>query len=155
MQRRYPGITHASTALPEHPTQVFQGEIMQSEPHVDQNTQLPITPKQRRGFAVIDKEKMRQVASRGGRTAHAHGLAHKFTSEKAREEGRKSGALNAANREHMAEIGRIGGLAKRGHRRYAAPRQSLHARCGSGISLRCVPGRHPGTPLVFHSCNRR
>ena len=47
---------------------------MQSEPHVDQNTQLPITPKQRRGFAVIDKEKMRQVASRGGRTAHAHGL---------------------------------------------------------------------------------
>lgn len=86
----------------------------------DQTTQLPIPPKQRRGFAVVDKEKMRQIASRGGKTAHAHGLAHKFTSEKAREAGKKGGAVTAANREHMAEIGRLGGLAKRGHRMYAA-----------------------------------
>lgn len=89
---------------------------MQTEVQPNETTQLPITPKQRRGFAVVDKEKMRQIASRGGKTAHAIGLAHKFTSEKAREAGKKGGAVTAANREHMSEIGRLGGLAKRGHR---------------------------------------
>lgn len=89
---------------------------MLTELQTDQNTQLPIPPKQRRGFAVVDKEKMRQIASRGGKTAHAHGLAHKFTSEKAREAGKKGGAVTAANREHMSKIGKLGGLAKRGHR---------------------------------------
>ena len=89
---------------------------MQTDVQTNENSDLPVTPKQRRGFAAFDKERMRQVASSGGKSAHAAGLANRFTSEKAREAGKKGGAVTSANREHMAEIGRQGGLAKRGHR---------------------------------------
>ena len=95
---------------------------MQTEVQSNENSDLPVTPKPRRGFAAFDKERIRQIASSGGKSAHAAGLANKFTSEKAREAGKKGGAVTSANREHMAEIGRQGGLAKRGHRlRTAAP----------------------------------
>jgi general stress protein YciG len=48
-------------------------------------------PKSRRGFAAMDEEKQRQIASKGGKAAHLKGTAHKFTSEEAREAGRKGG----------------------------------------------------------------
>jgi len=48
-------------------------------------------PKQRRGFAVMDPERVRQIASQGGRAAHACGRAHEFTSAEAREAGKKGG----------------------------------------------------------------
>jgi general stress protein YciG len=44
-----------------------------------------------RGFAAMDEETHRQIASRGGKTAHEKGTAHEFTSEEAREAGRKGG----------------------------------------------------------------
>jgi general stress protein YciG len=44
-----------------------------------------------RGFAVMDREKQRAIASKGGRAAHAKGTAHEFTPEEAREAGRKGG----------------------------------------------------------------
>ena len=78
--------------------------------------------KQRRGFAVMDKEAHRELARSGGVAAHAAGLAHKFSSEKAREAGKKGGRTTSANREHMAEIGRRGGLGKRGHRKGQSPK---------------------------------
>lgn len=43
-----------------------------------------------RGFASMDPQKQREIASEGGRTAHASGNAHEFTSEEAREAGRMS-----------------------------------------------------------------
>jgi len=45
----------------------------------------------KRGFARMDAEKQREIASKGGRAAHQKGTAHKFTSEEAREAGRKGG----------------------------------------------------------------
>ncbi len=45
----------------------------------------------RRGFAGMDPEKQRKIASKGGRAAHRKGTAHEFTSEEAREAGRKGG----------------------------------------------------------------
>ena len=45
----------------------------------------------KRGFASMDKEKQLEIASKGGRIAHERGLAHKFTSEKAKEAGRIGG----------------------------------------------------------------
>lgn len=48
-------------------------------------------PKRRRGFAAMDPERVRQIASKGGRAAHAAGTAHQFTSEEARIAGRKGG----------------------------------------------------------------
>ncbi|WP_214285160.1 KGG domain-containing protein, partial [Acinetobacter pittii] len=40
-----------------------------------------------RGFASMDPERVREIASKGGRAAHASGNAHEFTSEEAREAG--------------------------------------------------------------------
>lgn len=45
----------------------------------------------RRGFAAMDPERQRQIASEGGRAAHVQGTAHKWTSEEARIAGRKGG----------------------------------------------------------------
>ncbi len=44
-----------------------------------------------RGFAGMDPEKQREIASRGGKAAHASGNANQFDSESAREAGRKGG----------------------------------------------------------------
>jgi len=63
----------------------------------------------RRGFAAMSEEKQREIASKGGRAAHALGKAHRFTTEEAREAGRKGGVTVSRNREHMADIGRKGG----------------------------------------------
>lgn len=64
-----------------------------------------------RGFASMDSEKQREVASRGGKAAHSKGTAHEFTSEEAIEAGRKGGLVVSKDRVHMAKIGRKGGAA--------------------------------------------
>ena len=76
-----------------------------------------------RGFASMDREKQREIASKGGRAAHAKGTAHEFDSGEARDAGRKGGVAVSRNREHMAAIGRRGGEA-RGHSR---SRSDVHA----------------------------
>ena len=48
-----------------------------------------------RGFASMDREKQREIASKGGRAAHTKGTAHEFTPEEAREAGRKGGRARA------------------------------------------------------------
>jgi general stress protein YciG len=47
-----------------------------------------------RGLASASPEKRAQIAAMGGRKAHELGKAHKFTSEQAREAGRKGGLSN-------------------------------------------------------------
>jgi len=64
----------------------------------------------------MDAAKQREIASRGGRAAHAHGTAHKFSSDEARRAGRKGGEAVSGNREHMAAIGRRGGEARQARR---------------------------------------
>lgn len=63
----------------------------------------------KRGFAAMDAQKQREIASMGGKAAHKKGTAHEFTSEEARRAGRKGGEAVSRNREHMAAIGRKGG----------------------------------------------
>lgn len=105
----------------------------QNSPHQDaaandaaepQNAAAPQRPAgegsgtSRRGFASMDESRQRAIASEGGRAAHARGTAHEFTSEEARQAGRKGGEAVSQNREHMAEIGRRGGEARgNAHRR--------------------------------------
>jgi general stress protein YciG len=43
-----------------------------------------------RGFASMDPQKQREIASEGGKAAHASGNAHEFTSEEARKAGSMS-----------------------------------------------------------------
>lgn len=55
------------------------------------------SPKARRsprGFAAMDPQRQREIASLGGRAAHQSGHAHEFTSEEARVAGRKRHARN-------------------------------------------------------------
>jgi general stress protein YciG len=66
----------------------------------------------RRGFAGMDRNRQRQIASMGGRVAHELGQAHEFTPEEARQAGRKGGESVSRNRDHMAAIGRRGGAAR-------------------------------------------
>jgi len=48
--------------------------------------------KEDRGFASMDRDKQRQIASSGGKAAHAKGLAHEWNAEEARVAGRKGAA---------------------------------------------------------------
>jgi uncharacterized protein len=84
-----------------------------------------------RGFASMDRDKQKEIASKGGRAAHAKGTAHEFDSGEAREAGRKGGVAVSRNREHMAAIGRRGGEA-RGQSR---GRGVAQANTGAGNSL--------------------
>jgi len=43
-----------------------------------------------RGFASMDPDRQREIASEGGRAAHAAGTAHEFTSQEARAAGKMS-----------------------------------------------------------------
>lgn len=44
-----------------------------------------------RGFAAMDRSKVSEIASKGGKAAHAAGTAHQFTSDEARQAGKKGG----------------------------------------------------------------
>lgn len=57
--------------------------------------------KARRGFAAMSAEKQKEIASLGGKAAHAKGTAHEFSPEEAREAGRKGG--QAAQRARQAK----------------------------------------------------
>ena len=46
-----------------------------------------------RGFAAMDPQRQKEIASLGGRAAHQSGHAHEFTSEEARAAGRKRHVL--------------------------------------------------------------
>jgi general stress protein YciG len=59
--------------------------------------------KEDRGFASMDRAKQREIASKGGKAAHQKGTAHEWTSEEARDAGRKGGlASHKRRREQMA-----------------------------------------------------
>ena len=48
-------------------------------------------PRKPRGFAAMDRKKVSEIASKGGKAAHAAGTAHQFTSDEARVAGKKGG----------------------------------------------------------------
>jgi uncharacterized protein len=58
----------------------------------------------RRGFAAMDRDRVKAIASKGGRAAHAAGTAHQFSSDEARVAGKKGG---------MAPHVRRGGVRRR------------------------------------------
>lgn len=59
--------------------------------------------KEDRGFASMDRVKQREIASKGGKAAHQKGTAHEWTSEEARDAGRKGGiASHRRRREQLA-----------------------------------------------------
>lgn len=99
----------------------------------------------KRGFASMDAAKQREIASKGGRAAHAKGTAHEFSSDEARVAGRKGGEAVSRDRAHMAAIGREGG-----HSRGA------RARAASGTSGRTDIAQGSGSqPFVRSATEER
>ena len=103
-------------------TQSQAGSDARRDEDAAANAQRPRSTSNR-GFASMDRERQREIASLGGRAAHQRGTAHEFDSAEAREAGRKGGEAVSQNREHMARIGRKGGENSRGGnaRRRAQP----------------------------------
>ena len=59
--------------------------------------------KARRGFAAMSADKQREIASLGGKAAHAKGTAHEFSPEQAAEAGRKGGLIAQEHRRRKRE----------------------------------------------------
>lgn len=83
--------------------------------------------KSNRGFASMDSGKQREIASKGGKAAHAQGRAHEFTADEARVAGRKGGEVVSRDRSHMAAIGRAGGQARGRNRALQNAREAASA----------------------------
>lgn len=76
---------------------------------------MNMTGHSKRGFAAMGPQKQREIARRGGQTAHQKGTAHEFTPDEARIAGRRGGKAVSRNRQYMAEIGRKGGQSSGRH----------------------------------------
>jgi general stress protein YciG len=59
--------------------------------------------KEDRGFASMDRGKQKEIASRGGKAAHQKGTAHEWTSEEARQAGRKGGMASHRRKQESGE----------------------------------------------------
>jgi general stress protein YciG len=57
----------------------------------------------------MDRAKQREIASKGGKAAHQKGTAHEWTSEEARDAGRKGGIAS-----HQRRRGQTGGQSVEG-----------------------------------------
>jgi len=53
----------------------------------------------------MDRAKQREIASKGGKAAHQKGTAHEWTSEEAREAGRKGGMASHRRKQQAREGG--------------------------------------------------
>ena len=86
-----------------------RNERHEHEAQNDRPSSPPRESSRPRGFAAMNEDRQRQIASKGGRAAHEKGTAHEFTKDEARAAGKKGGEAVSQNRRHMADIGRKGG----------------------------------------------
>ena len=57
--------------------------IIEQKGFLQRMTANPTSEKARKGFALLSQQRRQEIASAGGRTAHARGKAHTFTPEEA------------------------------------------------------------------------
>ncbi len=69
-------------------TEISEEKVASTEDNPVVETPKPRRP---RGFAAMDRSKVSEIASKGGKAAHAAGTAHQFTSDEARAAGKKGG----------------------------------------------------------------
>ena len=71
-----------------------------SQPQIPSETRESSQPggEKKRGFAAMDRQRLAEIARKGGRAAHAAGTAHRFTPDEAREAGRRGGFASHARR---------------------------------------------------------
>jgi general stress protein YciG len=73
---------------------MIESTILHTEKVSHKHMQTNISKGRGRGFASMSPEKKREIASKGGKAAHAMGTAHKWTSEEAQAAGRKGGSIS-------------------------------------------------------------
>lgn len=76
--------------------------------------------KEDRGFASMDRAKQREIASKGGKAAHQKGTAHEWTSEEARDAGRKGGIAS-----HRRRREQLGGAQEEGGSQVSSPASDM------------------------------
>jgi uncharacterized protein len=64
--------------------------------------------KKPRGFATMSKADVARFGARGGKAAHAKGVAHEFTSEEASAAGRIGGKVTQERKREMKNVNRKG-----------------------------------------------
>jgi len=96
----------------------------------------------------MDPQKQREIASKGGKAAHAKGTAHEFTPEEAREAGRKGGqaahergTAHQFTTEEAREAGRKGGRSSR--------RSNVEPQGAAGESPRQDEGNGNGAAMFY------
>src|SRR5205085_1195032 len=92
---RRAGTPIAMSRFPNPHTLKGQGPMdMQDTAPQKQESGAGTGPKRSlRGFAAMDPQRQREIASLGGRAAHQSGHAHEFTTEEARAAGKKRHAM--------------------------------------------------------------
>jgi uncharacterized protein len=75
------GISGAGGTVSEEYESLYEEENGRSNTHS--------VGKSRRGFAAMDPEVQKEIASMGGKAAHGSGHAHEWNSDEAREAGRR------------------------------------------------------------------
>ena len=88
--------------LPWHPgcTICLDGDELATNEHKGVDV-----AKEDRGFASMDRVRQREIASKGGKAAHQKGTAHEWTSEEARDAGRKGGLASHRQRRERKDSG--------------------------------------------------
>ena len=89
--------------------------------------------KEDRGFASMDRGKQREIASKGGKAAHQKGTAHEWTSEEAREAGRKGGMASHRRKQEQT----AGGQEPTSQSQRRTDRRELQSRADDGDSTVC------------------
>lgn|SRR5689334_5905435 len=84
-----------------------EARVVRGARHAEWDQEVSVA-KEDRGFASMDRAKQREIASKGGKAAHQKGTAHEWTSEEAREAGRKGGMASHRRRKQMMDTGEAG-----------------------------------------------
>ena len=81
-----------------NPIDLSPGQLTEVSQSASPRPANRIGTKSRRGFAAMDAETQRRIASQGGRASHESGRGHRFSADEARDAGRKGGLVSRKNR---------------------------------------------------------
>lgn len=89
-----------------------------------------------RGLQLASAQKRQEIARQGGTAAQTSGNAHKFTPAEASAAGKLGGAAVSKDPQHMATIGRAGGLKRQAIARSEVEKEVLDQLKGGAVLIR-------------------
>lgn len=63
-----------------------------------------VIPRKKMGFASMDPEKQREIASKGGKAGHLKGTAYEWDSVSAQKAGRRGGLVSRGGRGKIVKV---------------------------------------------------